>query len=131
MPKTLVPELTDPESRKALAEAVTAVLRRWGLTPTDQSTLLGLKQPRELEPEEALPEDPALMERVGHLLAIERALRRLYPYQERQRDRWITTPEPRLARKAPLEAMLARGIEGIRTVRELLESRVREEGRLS
>lgn len=64
MPKTLVPELADPESRTALAAAVAAVRRRQHLTPTDQSSLLGPKQPRAPEPEEALPEDPALMARV-------------------------------------------------------------------
>jgi hypothetical protein len=123
MPKTFVGELRDFESRRALAEAVTALLDRWNLAAADRSSLLGLDQEAALRPGEALPEDPAVLQRTGHLLAIGRALRRVYPYLPTLRDGWVATPEPALAGKTPLAVMLAEGIEGIQAVRELIESR--------
>jgi hypothetical protein len=123
MPKTFLGELRDFESRRALAEAVTALLDRWNLAAADRSSLLGLDEGAELRPGEALPENPAVLQRAGHLLAIGRALRRMYPYQPTLRDRWVATPEPALGGKTPLATMLAQGIDGIREVRELIESR--------
>jgi len=121
--KTLVPELRDADSRKALAEVVSALLGRWQLTAADRLALLGLEGRAEPKPGEALPDNPALLERAGHLLAIDRALARLYPYQPGLRDRWVSLAEPRLAGRRPLDVMLAGGIEGIRAVRDLVESR--------
>jgi hypothetical protein len=119
--KTLVPELRDMESRKALAEAVNGLLERWGLNPADRSALLAMKARGEPARDEPLPDDPAVLERAGHLLAIERALRRLYPYQPQLRDRWVSTAAPGLRGRPPIEVMLAGGVEGIRTVREVAE----------
>jgi len=120
--KTFVGELKDLESRRALAEALTALLDRWDVGTADRSRLLGMDQGAPLGPGEALPEDPAVLERAGHLLAIGRALHRVYPYLPTLRDRWVLTPEPALGGKPPLAVMLAGGIEGIRKVREVIES---------
>jgi hypothetical protein len=123
MPKTLVGELRDLASRRALAEAVTALLDRWNLAAGDRSSLLGLDPWAGLRPGEALPEDPAVLQRAGHLLAIDRALRRVYPYQPTLRDRWVATPEAVLGGRPPLAVMLDGGNAGIQAVRELIETR--------
>ena len=123
MPKTFVGELRTIESRRALAEAVTALLDRWNLGAGERSSLLGLDQEAGLSPGEALPEDPAVLQRAGHLLAIGRALHRAYPYQPALRDRWVATPEPALDGRPPLAVMLEGGEDGIQEVRDLIEAR--------
>jgi hypothetical protein len=123
MPKTFLGELRDFESRRALVEAVTALLDRWNLAAADRSSLLGLDEGAELRPGEALPENPGVLQRAGHLLAIGRALRRLYPYQPTLRDRCVATPEPALGGRPPLAVMLDGGNGGILEVRELIETR--------
>lgn len=124
MAETLVPEITDAEARKALGEAVRAVLERWGLPEPVQAGLLGLSRMADLTPAEAPLGDHDLWERIGHLLAIVRALRAAYPYRPQFRDRWIAEPHERLGGRTPLEVMLAGGVEGVREVRGVAESEV-------
>jgi hypothetical protein len=121
--KTWVTELTDLESRRALSEVVLAVLSRWNLKPNDAATLLGLPPSVGLQPGTLLPDSAAVLERAGHLLAIDRALYRLYPYRPDTRDHWVSMTEPALDAKPPLELMLRQGLPGIQTVREFLEAR--------
>ena len=120
--KTRVSELKESETRKALAEVVLALFERWELHELNQATLLGLVDVKSLKQGEPLPEDSAVLERVGHLMAIDRALMKRYPYQPKKRDRWISQPEPRLGDKTPLNFMLAGGIPAIREVRAVVES---------
>ena len=120
--ETLVPELKDPETRKALAEVIIAQFERWKLHEVNQAMLLGLSEVTELRQGKPLPDDQAVLEHVGHLLAIDRALLKLYPYQPERRARWISSPQPRLGGRTPLEAMLGGGIQGIKEVRAAVES---------
>lgn len=122
--ETLVPELKDPETRKALAEVILAQFKRWDLHEVNQAMLLGLAEMTELRQGEPLPDDSMVLERVGHLLAIDRALSKLYPSQPNSRDRWISTPQPHLGARAPLELMLVGGIQAIKEVRAMVESDV-------
>ena len=62
-----------------------------------------------------------MLERVGHLLAIDRALLKQYPYRSGYRDRWVTIPSDSFNGESPLQIMLTRGIEGIREIQEHLE----------
>ena len=121
---TLVPELRDPEARQALAEVILALFKRWELHEFNQALLLGLAEMTKLRQGEPLPDDVAVLARVGHLLAIDRALLKLYPYQPDMRDRWISSPQPRLGGRAPLELMLVGGLRAIKAVRALVESDV-------
>ena len=123
--ETFVPELRDPEARQALAEVVLAQFERWGVHELNQAVLLGVAQMTELKRGEPLPEDPAVLERVGHLLAIDRALLKRYPHQPHRRNRWLILPQPHLAGKAPLELMLVGGLQGIKEIRAILESDVK------
>ena len=74
---------------------------------------------------EPLPKDQVVLERIGHLLAIDRTLETLYPYTPRSRNRWISTPLAKFNEKSPLEIMLAEGIEGIKRIRRYIESEVK------
>jgi hypothetical protein len=79
MTRTLLPELHSLDTRQALTESVLAVLDDWGIHPAKQAELLGVRDISPLREGQPLPDDPDVLERVGQLLGIERALKRLYP----------------------------------------------------
>lgn len=118
MTRTWLPEITSPEAKQALIEAVVAVLDAWGIAPAKQAELLGLAA---IIPVQPLPDDPALLERAGHLLGIERALRRLEPHDPAARHAWLMLPNAELDGRSPLLVMLE-GVDGIKRVRARLES---------
>ena len=124
MNETLIPNLNGEQARKALAEVVTVMFDRWQLTEVDQATLLGLTDPadvvryREGMP---LPDDPDLLERVGHLLAIYRALQRIYGRDPVLCNRWILAKDLLLGYRSPLEVVRLEGLEGLKAIRRSLE----------
>ncbi len=121
MPDTLLPELHRPETRQALAESVLAVLDDWGVHGEKQAVLLGLADTAPLRQGQPLPDNPGVLERTGHLLGIERALRRLYPADPVLRHEWLMVPDAGLGGQLPLVVMLD-GLEGIKQVRARLET---------
>ena len=121
MQKTWLPEIKDAESRRALAVAVLALFASWQLHEVNQAALLGMRDISGLRSGEPLPEDPAVMERAGHLLAIGRALRRAFPNQLSQRTHWISSSHEKLFGATPLQYMLAGDMETIRQIRALAE----------
>ena len=121
MTRTLLPEVHSSETRLALAEAVLAVLGGWGVYPAKQAELLGLADILPLNRGQPLPDDPGVLERTGHLLGIERALKRHYPDDPAARHAWLMFPAAELGGQPPLRVMLD-GLEGIKRVRALLEA---------
>lgn len=121
MTRTLLPELHSPETRQALAGAILAVLDGWGIHPAKQAELLGLTDLAPLKQGQPLPDDPKVLERAGHLLGIERALKRLYPDDPASRHASLMLPLAELSGQPPLLVMLG-GVDGIKEVRTLLES---------
>jgi len=120
MTRTLLPELHSPETRQALAGAVLAVLDGWGIHPAKQAALLGLTDMAPLKQGQPLPDEPSVLERAGHLLGIERALKRLYPDDPASRHASLMLPLAELGGQPPLLVMLG-GVDGIKRVRALLE----------
>ncbi len=116
--RTQLPGLHSTEARQAAAGAVFAVLNAWGIHPVKQAELLGLPS---IAPGQPLPDDPGVLERAGHLLGIERALKRLEPDDPASRHAWLMIPDQELGGRTPLLVMLE-GLEGIKRVRERLES---------
>jgi hypothetical protein len=121
MTRTLLPELHSPATRQALAEAILSVLDGWGIHPAKQAELLGMTDVASLKQGQALPDDPGVLERAGHLLAIERALKQLYPDDPASRHASLMLPLAELGGQPPLLVMLG-GVDGIKQVRALLES---------
>lgn len=121
MPETLVPGLTSKEARAALAAALCAAFDRWGLPPDKQSALLRVPDISALRRGEPLPENADTLARAGHLLAIDRALKKHYGDRAVLRDAWLLFSYPELGGQSPLALMLT-GIDGIKRVRVLLES---------
>ena len=121
MQDTLLPQLEDPEARKAVAEAVLALFNRWNLHEVNQARLLGIPTVIELK-RKIVDADTDTMERIGYLLAIDRALLKHYPLESRERDRWIFTANEHLHGLTPLSVMLEKGIAGLVVVKALIVS---------
>ena len=117
MKRTLLPALDSPEARQAVVESVLAVLHDWGVHPSKQAELLGLAA---IGPAQSLRDDPGVLERAGHLLAIERALKWLEPHDPASRHAWLMLPNAGLGGRSPLLVMLD-GLEGIKRVRARIE----------
>ena len=121
MQKTWLPEVRDEETRLALAVAILALFTSWQLHEVNQAALLGIRDVSSLRAGEPLPEDEAVLERAGHLLAIGRALRSAFPNQLSPRTHWISSPNDNLFGATPLQYMLAGDVETIRKIRALAE----------
>lgn len=121
MADTLLPQLEDPEAREAVADAVLALLIRWGLHEVNQARLLDLNSVVECK-REIMAADSTTMERAGYLLAIERALLKRFPAQVQKRDEWIFMRHERLADLSPISIMLEKGMSGMILVKKLAES---------
>ena len=120
--KTLLPNITDPETRIAIAEALIALLQKWEVHEINQAALLDLSNTLQLSTRKLVTASDSTMERAGHLLAIDRALLKRFPYQPESHKRWVHTPRSDLQNDTPLRVMLEDGLQGIQRVRELAES---------
>jgi hypothetical protein len=117
--ETLVPGLKSKEAREALAAAAIAALDRWAVPRDQQAVLLGLSDVGSLRQGAPLPDNVEVLARAGHLLAIDRALRRYHA--ERERDAWLLLSCCEFGGRSPLALMLT-GVEGLEKVRKLLEA---------
>ena len=122
MPETRLQELRDPEARQAVIEAASALFKRWELHPVNQAALLGVADMTDLKDAGLLSDGSSVFKRIGHLLAIDRALLKHFPYQATTRDRWVWQELPQLHGLTPMAFMLQEGLEGIKQVRQMLES---------
>ena len=122
MPETRLHELQDPEARQAVIEAVFDLFKRWELHPVNQAELLGISDMTDLKQGGAARDDPLAFECMGHLLAIDRALLKRFPYQTTSRDRWVWQERAQLQGETPMAFMLQQGLDGIKRIRQLLES---------
>lgn len=122
MAETLLPQLQDEESRKAVIEAVLALLNRWNINETDQAKILGVTELADLQTTELLPDRTSVFNRIGYVLAIERELSQVFPYQPTKHDRWVIEPQEKLDGKTPMAIMLDQGIYGMKYLIQILKS---------
>jgi hypothetical protein len=125
MRETLLSQLEEPEARAAVADVLIAIFLRWGLHEVNQAALLNIVTLADLINKKLRDAPRETMERAGHLLAIERALHKRFPFQPRRRETWVMTPNTRLQHTTPLWVMLKNGLPGIQRVRELAEDEAR------
>jgi len=123
MSGTYLSGIHSTEGRRALAEAVLALFRQWGVEEGQQAELLGLSEVNGLWGGGALPNDTEVLERAGLLLAIDRVLKQRYADEPLMRDRWVEFPNVSLDGKTPLDAMLE-GMAGIRRVNTVVEQQL-------
>lgn len=124
----------DAESRLArsrnerviLARAVTKLFTLWQLSTADQLTLLGLNESNRIALQryakgEALAANRDLLERVGHLLGIHKALKLLYPRNPDIVGGWMAAPNLRFDGATPVEVVRRFGFAGLLMVRGTLD----------
>ena len=119
-------DLASEDSRSALSKMVIKLFHLWNLSTADQLELLGLSpKSRAMLAKygkgEALPGNRDILDRVGWLLAIHKALRLLYPQNEDIRYSWISRGNTAFNNLTPLTVMKEQGIIGIAKVSRYLD----------
>jgi hypothetical protein len=112
--------------RGALAKMVMTLLDHWALSTEEQAALLGiaasnrasLTRYRRGEP---MGTNRDQFERVGHLLAIHKNLRLLFPQNRELAYRWMTTRNRAFDHQTPVEVIKAFGFAGLLMVRGYLD----------
>jgi len=120
-------DLNSPESRKSMAALVTRLFDLWRLPATDQLNLLGLSETSRsmltrYRKGNAIPNSRDMMDRVGWLLSIHKALRLLFPYNREFRHQWVSKRNRMMGNLRPVDLMKEKGIIGIATVARHLDS---------
>jgi hypothetical protein len=114
------------QDRSALARMVTRLFETWGLGTEDQLAMLGLStgnraalsRYRKGEP---LAASRDLLERAGHLLAIHKNLRLIFPQDRDLAYAWMTQRNRAFEGLTPVEAIREWGFAGILMVRAYLD----------
>jgi hypothetical protein len=115
------------EDRTELARMVVNLLDDWGVEAADQVNLLALPEGtrtrmlRRYQQDTPLPDDPAIMKRVEHLMGIADALRTTFPRNASIGLLWLKQPCKRLRRRRPMDIMVEDGLSGLITVRTHLD----------
>lgn len=115
------------EERVEATRLIIALLDAWGLSDSDQLSLLGLPEGtrsrviRSYRRDTPLPESEEVFERVEHLAGIAEALRTSHPMNPAAGAVWMNQPNRRFGDRRPIEAMLEDGLAGIRAVRMHLD----------
>ncbi|KAF0218874.1 MAG: hypothetical protein FD174_2657 [Geobacteraceae bacterium] len=124
--KTADIDLSSEDSRSALSKMVIKLFNLWGLSTADQLELLGLSpKSRAMLAKygkgESLPANRDILDRVGWLLSIHKALRVLYPQNEDIRYSWVSRRNTAFDNLTPLAVMKEQGIIGIAKVARYLD----------
>lgn len=122
----LEPQVLASNDRGALAKMVLTLFDHWNLTTEDQALLLGLASTnraalsryRKGEPIGASRDQ---YDRVGHLLAIHKNLRLLFPKNRELAYRWISTRNKAFDNLTPVEVIKEWGFAGLLLVRSYLD----------
>lgn len=98
----------DEVMRGAEALALLRVFRDWGLEDGAQARVLDIdaRQLGRLQDGDPLPDDEALLSRVRHLLAINKALRLRFDGNAQAIRDWLGHPCPALGGRSPLDILL-------------------------
>ncbi len=119
-------ETVDRDARAALARMVVTLFDHWGLSSEDQLALLGLDPAsrttltryRRGQP---LSSSRDLMERVGHLLAVHKSLRIIFPHNRELVYAWMTARNREFDNLTPVEVIARHGFAGLLMVRTYLD----------
>ena len=114
------------DERVILARAATKLFELWALSTADQLMLLGLNESNRIALQryatgEALAANRDLLERVGHLLGIHKALKLLYPRNPDLVHGWMSSPNTKFEGATPIEIVRRFGFAGLLMVRGTLD----------
>jgi len=126
MLQTAVNNNVQSQDRGALARMVTKAFELWRLGSDDQLAMLGLSagnraalsRYRRGEP---LAASRDLLERAGHILAIHKNLRLIFPQDRDLAYAWMTTRNRAFEGRTPVEVIRDWGFTGILMVRSYLD----------
>ncbi len=118
-------EMSDDE-RLQLTRGILGMLESWGISDSNQVAILGLtdkpaREVRRMRDGKALPNDPEVMARVEHLIAIADALRTTYPFSKRMGELWMHKPNRKFRKRSPIAIMVEDGMMGMVSVRSYLD----------
>ena len=114
------------DQRVEITRSVFRVFRDWEIPPRLMPELLGLQPDikrrvfNRYRLGAPLPEAGESYERALLFLDIDNALHKMFPHSQISASLWVTTPRVKFANETPLDLMLRRGLEGIRTVSQVL-----------
>lgn len=119
-------ELTGKDARARLAKQVSVLFEHWQLGNDEQLALLGLEpgsraslaRYRKGEP---LAASRDLLERVGHLLAIHKNLRILFPHNRELAYAWVRAKNRAFGGRRPVDMVVEHGFTGLLMVRAYLD----------
>lgn len=114
------------QDRGALAKMVMKLFDHWQLSTEEQASLLGLATTNRAALTRYRKGEPIgtsrdQYERVGHLLAIHRNLRALFPENRELAYRWMSLRNRAFDNHAPVEVIRERGFAGLLMVRSYLD----------
>jgi hypothetical protein len=121
-------DLQSPEIRKRLSSMLVKLLDHWKLSGSEKCLMLGLSENSRstvvhyAKGQAPLHSGPDIDDRAANLLAINKALRILYP-QEEDGYEWMTRPNNQFKGESPVKFMVKHGLRGIYSVRALLDRR--------
>jgi len=119
-------EITPTADRCALAKMVTALFEHWHLSAADRAALLGLgpqQRAAVARYRQGVPLRPDCdtHDRVGHLLAIHKNLRQLFPQNRQLAYRWMSTQNKAFENHTPVEIVQTWGFAGLLRIRTYLD----------
>ena len=122
----LEPQVLASNDRGALAKMLLTLFEHWNLTTEDQAMLLGLASSNRAALSRYRKGEPIgtsrdQYDRVGHLLAIHKNLRLLFPKNRELAYRWISTRNKAFDNLTPVEVIKEWGFAGLLLVRSYLD----------
>jgi hypothetical protein len=117
---------TSRDERSALARMMIQLFDHWGLPTEARLAALGMAPDNRGALTRYRKGDPLapsrdLLERVGHLLAIHKNLRLLFPQERESAYRWMTLRNRAFDGRTPIEAIEEFGFVGLLMVRTYLD----------
>ncbi len=114
------------DDRGALARMVMTLFDHWQIDTEDQAALLGLAPGNRAALARYRKGEPIgtsrdQFERVGHLLAIHKRLRLLFPQNRDLAYRWMATPNRAFEQRSPVGVVRDWGFAGLLMVRAYLD----------
>ncbi len=115
-----------PKERGALARMVMQLFDHWNISTADQATLLGLASTNRAaltryRKGEPIGTNRDQYERIGHLMAIHKNLRLLFPKNRILAYRWMSTRNKAFDNLTPVEVIREWGFAGMLLVRSYLD----------
>lgn len=112
--------------RSRVGKMLMALFDHWQLSTSDQLSLLGLSKDNraalsKYRKGQPLANDRDKLERAGHLLAIHKALRLLFPHNRDLAYAWMSQPNRAFQGQTPTQLIDQQGMLGLYMVRTYLD----------